>query len=67
MNEIKKKINPNFDIPYYVFEEIVGLYKYENLPSAWEKAKIMVNMAVANNRLTEVQGKFIKDRYCIKK
>lgn len=59
------KINPEFNIPYYVFEEIVDYIECKNNSkcSNWEKVKMMLQLAVINNRLTESQSNFLIQTY----
>lgn len=62
------KINTNFDIPYYIFEEIVeyielksdGSYK----TSKWENILLLLNTAVMNKKLTYEQAEYIKKTFC---
>lgn len=62
------KINTNFDIPYYIFEEIVdyieinsnGIYK----TSKWENILMLLNTAVINKKLTYEQAEYIKKTFC---
>lgn len=63
-----EKINENFDVPYYIFEEIV---QYIELTSKghckiakWENIKKLLKLAKVNNRLTDAQIKYIVDTYC---
>lgn len=64
MNEI----NNEFDIPFYIFEEIT---EYIELTAKghckcmkWENIKTLLNLAKVNNRLTEQQVNFIIEKYC---
>ena len=59
------KINPEFNIPYYVFEEIVDYIECTNnsIYSNWENVRAMLRLAVVNNRLTEEQCNFLMNRY----
>lgn len=59
--------NEEFNIPYYVFEEIV---EYVELTSEgnrkskkWENVKALTNLAVMNGRLTKSQGEFLLKTY----
>lgn len=62
------KINEDFNVPYYIFEEIVqyieltaqGHCKTEK----WENIKTLLRLAKINNRLTDKQIKYIIDTYC---
>lgn len=62
-----RKINEEFNVPYYIFEEILeyvelsakGNCKY----SKWENIKSLLNLAVVNNRLSREQAEHIKDTF----
>lgn len=63
-----EKINADFSIPYYIFEEII---QYVELTAQghcksmkWENIKALLRLAQVNNRLTEQQVKHIIDNYC---
>ncbi len=60
-------INEEFNIPYYIFEEIT---EYIELTAKghckcmkWENIKSLLNLAVINNRLSKQQAELLKDRY----
>lgn len=62
------KINEDFNIPYYIFEEIV---QYVELTAKgyskcmkWENIKSLLRLAQKNERLSEQQVKYIIDKYC---
>ena len=58
------KINSNFDIPYYIFEELIeytnfkcnGIVKASKL----ENIYMLLNTAVFNNKLSSEQAEYIK-------
>ena len=61
-------INEEFNIPYYIFEEIT---EYIELTAKghckcmkWENIKSLLNLAVINNRLTKQQAELLKQRFC---
>ena len=61
------EINKEFNIPYYIFEEIVD---YIELTSKgycktmkWENIKALLRLAKINNRLSEAQVEFIANKY----
>ncbi len=61
------EINKEFNIPYYIFEEIVD---YIELTSKgycktmkWENIKALLRLAKINNRLSEAQVEFIINKY----
>lgn len=62
-----ENINQEFNIPYYIFEEIV---EYIELTSKgycksmkWENIKSLLRLAQFNERLTENQVNFIIKKY----
>ena len=59
--------NKDFNVPYYIFEEIV---EYVELTAKgnckcmkWENIKSLLNGAKVNNRLTEQQVNYIIETY----
>ena len=62
-----KRINEDFNIPFYIFEEIVdyieltakGYSKYMK----WNNIKSLLNCAKLNNRLTQKQVDYIINTY----
>ncbi len=62
------KINKDFNIPYYIFEEIVeyieqtaqGCYK----SMKWSNIKALLRLAQVNKRLSSEQVNFIIETYC---
>lgn len=61
------EINKEFNIPYYIFEEIVD---YIELTSKgycktmkWENIKALLRLSKINNRLSEAQVEFIINKY----
>ncbi len=63
-----ENINENFDVPYYIFEEIV---EYVELTAKgkcktmkWENIKSLINLAVINNHLTKQQAEHLKQTFC---
>ena len=62
-----KKINEDFNVPYYIFEEIV---EYVELTAQghckrmkWDNIKSLLKLAQVNNRLTDRQVKYILETY----
>lgn len=59
--------NEEFNIPYYVFEEIVEYVELtsqgEEKVKKWENVKSLTNLAVLNGRLTKNQGEFLLKTY----
>lgn len=61
----------NFNIPYYIVEEIV---EYIELTSKgyvkcmkWENIKALLKLAIMNNNLTKEQSKIIEKKFCREK
>ena len=61
-------INEEFNIPYYIFEEIT---EYIELTAKghckcmkWENIKCLLNLAVINQRLTRKQADYLKEKFC---
>ena len=62
-----EKINEDFNVPYYIFEEIV---EYIELTAQghckcmkWENIKSLLRLAKVNNRPTEQQANFIIEKF----
>ena len=60
-----------FNIPYYIFEEIVDYIELTAQGHCktmkWENIKTLLYMAKVNNRLTEEQVQFIINKFCREK
>lgn len=62
-----KRINKKINIPYYIFEkineyiELVAQRKCKTMK--WENIKVLLNLAVMNNRLSKEQAKFLKIKF----
>ena len=61
------EINKDFNIPFYIFEEIVD---YIELTAKgyckcmkWDNIEWLLNCAKVNNRLTEAQVNHIKEKF----
>ncbi len=64
-----EKINEEFNVPYYIFEEII---EYVELTAKgyskcmkWENIRALLRLAVVNERLTEQQAEFLEKEFCI--
>lgn len=62
-----EQLNKEFNIPYYIFEEIV---EYIELTARgrckvakWENIKALLRLAQGNNRLSNEQVNFIINKY----
>lgn len=62
------KINNNFNIPYYIFEEIVEYIDLKSdgieKASKWNNILMLLNTAVMNKKLTYEQAEYIKKTFC---
>lgn len=63
-----KKINEDFNVPYYIFEEIV---EYVELTAKgyskcmkWQNIKTLLGLAKVNKSLTQEQVNFLKEKFC---
>lgn len=67
-NKKEKVINFDFDIPYYIFEEIIEYIeqihsnKLDN--GKWKNIKSLLRLALINGRLTKEQVTYIEETYC---
>lgn len=63
-----ENINKNFDIPYYIFEEITEYIELTAMGNCktmkWKNITSLLNLAVINNRLTEQQAIYLKQTFC---
>ncbi len=61
-------INEEFNIPYYIFEEITEYIEFTAKGHCkcmkWENIKSLLNLAVINNRLTKHQSELLQQRFC---
>lgn len=62
-----EKINKDFNVPYYIFEEIL---EYIELTAKghcksmkWNNIKSLINLAVLNNSLTKEQAEYLKKTF----
>ena len=60
-------INEEFNVPYYIFEEII---EYVELTAKgyckcmkWENIRVLLRLAVVNNKLTEQQAEFLEKEF----
>lgn len=63
-----ERINEEFNIPYYIFEEIIEYIELNKESHCkcmkWENIKSLLNMAMLNNRLTQNQVNHLIKKYC---
>lgn len=62
-----ERINKDFNVPYYIFEEIVEYIELTNKGYCkcmkWENIKALLGLAKVNNRLTNEQVDFIIEKF----
>ena len=62
-----EEINKDFNVPYYIFEEIVEYIELTkqgySKSMKWENIKALLKLAQANNRLSNEQVNFIIEKY----
>ena len=62
-----EKVNEEFNIPYYIFEEITEYVELTALghkkTMKWENIKSLLGLAKLNKRLTEEQVNHLIDKY----
>lgn len=60
-------INEEFNIPYYIFEEITEYIELTAKGNCkcmkWENIKSLLNLAVVNNRISREQAEFLKAKF----
>ena len=63
-----EQINKEFNVPYYIFEEITDYIeltaKGYSKCMKWENIKSLLKLAQVNNRLTQEQVDFLVEKYC---
>ena len=62
------EINKEFNIPYYIFDEIVNYIELSAKGDCkcmkWENIQALINLAVVNNRLSKEQAEYMKTAFC---
>lgn len=62
-----EKINPDFNIPFYLFEEITEYIEQTAngrcRSMKWENIKRLIRLAVVNGNLSEQQADFLVKNY----
>ena len=65
--EEDRKINPDYNVPYYIFEEIVEYVEQtaqgECKCMKWGNIRRLLRCAVVNERLTEEQAEFLEKEF----
>jgi len=56
-------MNEDFNIPYYIFEQLVSYIENGKSIIEWENTKILFKIAYINNRLTKEQIEFLEKKY----
>lgn len=63
-----EQLNKEFNVPYYIFEEIIDYVELTTKDYCkcmkWENIKSLLRLAVVNDRLTEQQAKFLENEFC---
>ena len=63
-----EKVNEEFNIPYYIFEEITEYVelsaKGHSKCMKWNNIKSLLKLAVTNNRITKGQADFLEEKFC---
>ena len=63
-----EKINEDFNVPYYIFQEITEYIeltaKGHSKCMKWENIKALLGLAKVNRRLTQEQVDYIIKTYC---
>lgn len=66
-----EKINPEFNIPYYIFEEIVEYVERTAQGRCrcmkWDNISSLLKLAVLRQRLTKEQAESLEKTYCREK
>ena len=61
-------INEEFNIPYYIFEEITEYIELTTKGHCkcmkWENIKSVLNLGVLNKRLSRQQADFLEEKFC---
>lgn len=62
------EVNKEFNIPYYIFEEIIEYVEQTDKGRCrcmkWENIKSLLRLAQVNNRLSAGQVEYIIQSYC---
>lgn len=62
-----ENINQEFDVPYYIFEEIVEYIEFTSKgyckSMKWKNIKSLLRLAQFNKRLTDEQVNFIIEKF----
>lgn len=62
------EINPEWNVPYYIFEEIIEYIELTAKGNCkvmkWQNIRSLLRLAVVNNRLSERQADWIEEKYC---
>ncbi len=53
----------DFDIPHYIFEELIRYYNKNKSPVVWDNLVSLLNLAKVNGRLSQEQVDFLKENY----
>lgn len=53
----------DFDIPHYIFEELIRYYNKNKSPVVWDNLVSLLNLAKVNGRLSQEQVDYLKNTY----
>lgn len=63
-----ERINEEFNIPYYIFEELIEYVeltaKGYSKTAKWHNIKALLRLAVVNNRISKEQAEFLEKEFC---
>ena len=66
-----KQLNKEFDVPYYIFEELIDYVeqtaKGYSKCTKWENIRALLRLAIVNERLTRQQAEFLEKEFCREK
>lgn len=62
-----EEINKDFNIPYYIFDEIVGYIELRqenhNKTMKWKNIEALLRLAIVNKRITKEQANFLINKF----
>lgn len=56
-------MNKDFNIPFYIFEELVEYIEKGRPPTKWSNIATLMQLAKINNRLTDTQIDYLTKNY----
>jgi len=58
-----ENLNVEFNVPYYILEEIVNYIESGKSLRIWNNVELLINLARMNGKITEEQAKYLKEKY----